>query len=226
MPSSLSAAMGRLPKYLAYLKVRQKQGIEGISSTQIAEDLHLNAVQVRKDLALASSAGRPRTGYPLGVLIADLECFLGYHNTQDAFLVGAGRLGRALLGYDQFAEYGLSILAAFDRDPLLHGKELSGKPVMPMHKLDDLVRRMQVHIGILTVSTDSAQAVCDALVHSGIRAIWNFTPVLLQVPEHIIVQNENLASSFAVLSKQLTAALTGQGNKEGGNHREHHERQV
>lgn len=209
------AALERLPRYLAYLKIRQKQGETSISSTRIAEDMRLNPVLVRKDLAYACHAGRPKTGYPLDTLIQDLETFLGYNNTHDAFLIGAGRLGRALLGYSQFAEYGLSIIAAFDVAPTLIGKELSGKPVMPMKKLGDLTRRMQVKIGIITVPADSAQSVCDLLVQSGIRAIWNFTPVPLDVPEGVILQGENLAASFAVLSRKLTAALHEETHKGG-----------
>lgn len=203
METPQKASVLRLPKYLAYLKIRRRQGDLFISSTRIADDLNLHPVQVRKDLALATSAGRPKTGYPLDTLIDDLESFLGYQNAHDAFLVGAGRLGRALMGYTQFAEYGLSILAAFDTDPALHGVELGGKPVFPLGKLPDLLRRMQVCIGILAVPSDAAQDVCDLLVESGIRGIWNFTAVPLQVPDHIVLQNENLAASFAMLSKQL-----------------------
>ena len=199
--------MERLPQYLAYLKIRQKQGEETISSTRIAEDLRLNPVQVRKDLALATRAGRPKTGYPMDTLIEDLEHFLGYHNMRDAFLAGAGKLGRALMGYDQFAGYGLTILAAFDTDAALHGQEIEGKPVFPLAKLPDLVRRMGVRIGILTVPEEAAQAVCDLMVAAGVRAIWNFTTAPLEVPAHIVVQQENLATSFAILSNRLSAAL-------------------
>lgn len=198
-----AASVARLPKYLAYLKVKLKQQVRTISSTQIAEDLRLYPVQVRKDLQLASDSGKPKVGYPLETLIADLERFLGYHNERDAFLVGAGRLGRALLGYPQFAEFGLSLLAAFDVDPALIGTEIEGKPVFSIEKLPDLARRMGVQIGILTVPESAAQAACDKLIEGGVRAIWNFTVALLQVPEGTIIHNENLAVSLAALSKKL-----------------------
>lgn len=209
-------AMQRLPQYLAYLKVRQKQGETMVSSTIIAEDLRLNPVQVRKDLALATSAGRPKTGYPIDTLIDDLEHFLGYHNTQDAFVVGTGRLGSALLGNRQFADYGLNILAGFDIDPALHGQEVEGKPIFPMEKLPNLVVRMRVMIGILSVPPSAAQAACDHMVESGIEAIWNFTAKQLDVPEAIIVHNENLATSFAILSNLLANRNQHKG-LEGGN---------
>lgn len=210
-------SLQRLPQYLAYLKIQRKKGVEMISSTVIAEDLRLNPVQVRKDLALATRAGRPKTGYPLAVLIGDLERFLGYHNTQDAFVIGTGKLGSALLGHEQFADYGLSILAGFDTDPTLHGREIYGKPVFPMEKLENLVRRMEVNIGILTVPPEAAQTACDQMVAGGIRAIWSFAATPLQVPEEVLVHQENLAASFAVLSNRLRRTLNEEG-LEGGNH--------
>lgn len=217
MPNKQSAAsLQRLPRYLAYLKVRQKQGTLTVSSTNIAEDLRLNPVQVRKDLALATDAGRPKTGYPLDTLIDDLEHFLGYHNTRDAFIIGTGRLGCALLGYDQFAEYGLTILAGFDTNPALHGTEIDGKPIFPMEKLKNLVERMHVTIGILTVPNAVAQPVCEEIIGCGIQAIWNFSTVHLEVPDRVIVHNENLAASFAVLSTQMEASLHPE-RLEGGN---------
>lgn len=215
--SPAAASLQRLPRYLAYLKVRQKQGVFSVSSTTIAEDLRLNPVQVRKDLALATKAGRPRTGYPLDTLIDDLESFLGYDNTRDAFVVGAGRLGRALMGNMQFAEYGLSVLAGFDIDTSLHKIEVNGKPIFPMEKLPDLVRRMRVQVAILAVPNSAAQAACDLMVGAGIRAIWNFATIPLMVPDHVILQHENLASSFAILSNRLSTTLHQEG-LEGGNH--------
>lgn len=209
------ASLARLPKYLVYLKMRHREGLESISSTIIAEDLHLHPVQVRKDLALTTNSGRPKTGYPMSELIENLESFLGYNNAHDAFLVGAGKLGRALLGFEQFEEYGLSILAAFDTDPALHGTEFNGKPVFPMEKLSNLVGRMHVQIGILTVPEEAAQSAADLMVNSGIRAIWNFTTANLAVPEDVVLQNENLASSFAVLSGRL-AEMTRREELEGG----------
>lgn len=219
-----NATLERLPKYLAYLKIKQKQGISAISSTRIAEDLRLNPVLVRKDLAAVCQAGRPRTGFPIEILIDDVEQYLGYHNTREAFLVGAGHLGQALLGYKQFAEYGLSILAAFDVSPRLIGRECNGRPIMAMKKLPDLAQRMGVQIAILTVPGEAAQPTCDLLVQCGMRAIWNFTPVMLEVPDRIILHNENLATSFAVLSRKLTTALYTKEKDIGGEMNEHHDR--
>ena len=116
-------------------------------------------------------------------------------------------MGRALLSYRGFEAYGLSIVAAFDVDPNLTGGEISGKQVLPMSKLPSICQSMNIHIGIITVPASQAQAVCDALVGSGVLAIWNFAPMHLNTPEGILVQNENMAASLAVLSKHLSERL-------------------
>lgn len=210
------ATLERLPRYLAYLKIRQKQGVQQISATIIAEDLRLTPVSVRKDLAAVCQAGRPKVGFPLDILIDDLERFLGCGNVRDAFLIGAGKLGRALLAHRQFGEYGLDILAAFDVSPRLVGQEVEGKPVFPLRKLPNLAQRMGVHVGILTVPAEAAQTACDILLEGGIRAIWNFTPTPLDVPATVVVRNENLAASFAVLSRDLAAVFAQEQVEVGG----------
>lgn len=200
-------ALQRLPVYLKYLKSLPKEDVLNISSTSIAEALDLNDVQVRKDLALVSSGGRPKVGYILRYLIFDMEQFLGYNDSNSAVIVGAGNLGRALLAYNGFSEYGLHIVAAFDVDKSLIGTTVNGRPVLSAEKLLDLCSRMKVRIGIITVPDHEAQAVCDKLVEGGILAILNFAHVRLKVPDHVLVQNENLACSLAVLSKHLAEQL-------------------
>lgn len=197
----------RLPVYLSLLQEKQREGVEYISATTIANILKLNHVQVRKDLSCASNAGRPKVGYETKVLISDLQNFLDYNNTKDAVIVGAGDLGKALLGYGGFQSYGLNIVAAFDVDPRLAGTYVKEKPVFPMEKMPDMVRRMNIHIGIITAPAHTAQEICDILVESGVKAIWNFAPTSLNVPREIIVQNENMATSLAILSNKLNEKL-------------------
>lgn len=199
--------ISRLPKYLNYLKALPKGEVTNISATGIAEALGLNDVQVRKDLSLVSDGGRPKVGYAIEDLIYDIEHFLGYDDTHTAVLVGAGNLGRALLSYSGFAEYGLDILVAFDADPALVGREINGKPIFPMEKLSEVCAQRQVKIGIITVPNYEAQHVCDLLVQSGVQAIWNFAPVHLTVPADVLMQSENMACSFALLSKHLSEKL-------------------
>ncbi len=197
------STLKRLPVYLAYLKSLPEDGPVHISATALAAALGMGEVQVRKDLALVSSGGRPKIGYLRESLAQDIERYLGYGNNKDAVLVGAGKLGRALLGYSGFAEYGLNIVAAFDSDDALIGTSKSGKPIMHLSRLESFCRMHNIRIGIITVPAEHAQAVCDQLIANGILAIWNFAPKHLDVPENILVQSENMAASLALLSKHL-----------------------
>lgn len=196
----------RLPGYLAYLKGLPDSAPEHISATALANALGMGQVQVRKDLALVSDGGRPKIGYQRERLIEDIEQFLGYHNTTDAVLIGAGKLGQALMGYKGFDEYGLNILAAFDANPTISETD-EGKPVYHVDQLEQFCRTHMVLMGIITVPAEHAQSVADKLIEGGIKAIWNFAPTHLDVPAGILVQNENMATSLAVLSVHLQAQI-------------------
>ena len=177
-----------------------------LPATAMANALGMGEVQVRKDLALVSDGGRPKIGYLREGLIEDISQFLGYDNTTDAILVGAGKLGQALLGYSGFEAYGLNILAAFDISPKAE-KTVDGKPIIPMERMESFCRTNKVLMGIITVPSEHAQEVCDRMIACGIKAIWNFAPVHLDVPGNILVQNENMATSLAVLSMHLQAQI-------------------
>jgi redox-sensing transcriptional repressor len=200
------AVLKRLPGYLAYLKSMQDQDYPYISATALAHALGMGEVQVRKDLASVSDGGRPKIGYLRESLIDDIEQFLGYDNTTDAVLIGAGRLGQALMGYKGFAEYGLNVLAAFDTNPAVDRTD-DGKPVYHMDQLETFCKAHKVLMGIITVPDCHAQEVCDQLIKCGIKAIWNFAPTHLEVPSNILVQSENMATSLAVLSMHLQAQI-------------------
>jgi len=200
-------ALSRMPTYLNYLYQKKSSGITKISSTVIAEELNLNHVKVRKDMAKTGTIGKPKTGFDIDELIHNIIELLGYNNSNDAVLVGAGKLGRALLSYEGFESYGLNIVAAFDADESVCYSKINDKIVFSMDKLKELVSRLKVHIGIITVPAKYAQSACDLLIESGVLAIWNFAPVHLKVPNNILVQNENMAESLAVLSKHLKEKL-------------------
>lgn len=201
------ATLRRLPLYHRWLKQRLSAGDHAVSCPAIGAALGLDPTQVRKDLEATGAVGRPRVGYVLGDLLAHLEQFMGFDNAKDAFLVGAGSLGSALLGYMKFESQGLNIVAAFDEDPAKIGTRVRGKHVLPMEKLSELAERMHVHIGIITVPEEFAQAVADRLVAAGILGIWNFAPVRLSVPANVIVHNEDLYVSLATLSQKLEVVL-------------------
>jgi len=197
------AAIKRMPMYLRVLK-RMAETTEFASATKVAEELNLESIVVRKDLELANIQGRPGVGYPIRDLIGGIETLLGWNNISDAILVGAGSLGTAILGYQGFSNYGLNVVCAFDDDSSKAGKELHGKKVMPLESLEGLVKRLHVQIGILTVPKEAAQETADRMVKAGIKAIWNFAPVRLVVPEEVQVQNEDLAEGLAALFVKLT----------------------
>jgi redox-sensing transcriptional repressor len=193
----------RLPKYLHFLKVLQQQNVTSVSSTRIAKELGFDPTQVRKDIEVTSLVGKPKTGYDINELINAIMEHLNWNNTTDAFLAGAGNLGAALVGYHTFKDYGLNIIAVFDNEETKIGTELFGVQVLNIRKMTELARRMHIHVGIITVPAQFAQKVADEMIEGGIRAIWNFAPTKIQVPENIVIENAQLSLSLAVLSRKL-----------------------
>ena len=191
----------RLPFYLHHLKNMPEQS-ENISATALAKALGLGEVQVRKDLAKVSHAGRRRTGRSRKQLIQDIEAYLDFVTETGAILVGAGKLGQALLDYPGFAGSGINLMAGFDICPV-DVQTSGGKPIYPISRMESFCKYYDVHIGIVAVPAESAQAVCDCMVACGIKAIWNFAPVYLKTPEHVMVQSEDLAISIASLRMRL-----------------------
>ena len=199
----------RYPVYLKFFKTLLEEGKTSVSSPYIAKCLGYSEEQIRKDLqAVSKEPGVPKKGRDLERLVETIEKFLGYRDSTTAVLVGAGHLGQALLSYPNFAEMGLSIVAAFDSDPALCGRKVGGKEVFPIEKLPNLLLRLNAHIAIITVPATSAQEVADTVIAAGARAIWNFAPIHLNVPEGVVVENVNLASSLAVLSHRLNEMLS------------------
>ena len=201
--SVTKATLGRVPHYLKFLKELPDDGFEYISATHIARELELGEVQVRKDLNAISGAGKPKLGYVTEKLIQKLEDCLGCNRMTSAVLVGAGKLGKALLDYSGFEKFGVKIIAAFDSNEMV--LSLSGKvDILPISQFEQFCKEHNVKLGIITVGEGSAQTVCEQMVSSGIEAIWNFAPCKLKVPKGILVQNENLALSLAHLNNQLS----------------------
>lgn len=198
----------RLPWYLSTVKLLREKGEQYVSSTQISKDINVDASQIAKDLSYVKVSGRTRVGYEIEELIQALESFLGFTNMHKAFLFGAGSLGRALLGDSGLHQFGLEIVAAFDVNPALVGTEVGGVPIFHTR---DFVRKMaelRVDIGVLTVPISIAQQVTDDMVAGGIKAVWNFTPFRIRVPEHIVVQNTSLYAHLAVMFNRLNCNRT------------------
>lgn len=195
------ATLGRLPQYLQFLQ-ELPGDVTRISATAIARALGLGEVQVRKDLGSVSGQGKPRVGYATEELICSLEKALGCDGMTSAVLVGAGKLGRALLEYDEFERYGVRIVAAFDCNAQALRVSRSIE-ILPMQGFEDFCRGHDIKIGIITVGRGSAQEVCERMIRGGVTAIWNFAPCKLETPPSVLVQQENLALSLAHLKSQL-----------------------
>ena len=198
------ATLGRLPQYLQFLNGLPPGQYDHISATTIARMLSLGEVQVRKDLAAVSGLGKPKVGYRTSELITDLEDALGCKKLTPAILVGAGKLGRALLDYNGFEEYGVQITAAFDCNEQVLRMNKTSKEILPISSLKKYCTENGIRIGIITVGSGSAQDVCDQMLEAGITAIWNFAPCQLKVPDNVLVKQENLALSLAHLNSQIS----------------------
>jgi redox-sensing transcriptional repressor len=207
LKSAPEPTLRRLPTYYRFIKELQKEGRATVSCSDIGEELKFESTQVRKDLEMTGIVGKPRVGYTVSALLAAIEQFLGFNNANEAFLVGAGSMGSALIGYNKFQEYGLRIVGAFDNDPAKVGRAIHGKTIMPLEQLPEMARQMHILIGIVTVPADAAQQVTELMMASGICAIWNFAPVRLRVPANIILRNEDLYCSLASFSQKVAQAL-------------------
>ena len=193
----------RLPWYLSNIKLMKEKGEQYVSSTQISKEINIDASQIAKDLSYVNISGRTRVGYNIDALIEVLESFLGFTNMHKAFLFGVGSLGAALLRDSGLHHFGLEIVAAFDVNPELVGKDLNGIPIYHSDDLEAKMKEYDVNIGVLTVPINIAQEITDKMVDGGIKAVWNFTPFRIRVPENIVVQNTSLYAHLAVMFNRL-----------------------
>ena len=193
----------RLPWYLSNIKLMKEKGEQYVSSTQISKEINIDASQIAKDLSYVNISGRTRVGYNIDALIEVLESFLEFTNMHKAFLFGVGSLGAALLRDSGLHHFGLEIVAAFDVNPELVGKDLNGIPIFHSDDFEAKMKEYDVNIGVLTVPINIAQEITDKMVDGGIKAVWNFTPFRIRVPENIVVQNTSLYAHLAVMFNRL-----------------------
>lgn len=196
------ATLSRIPVYLELLRNLPQERYEHISATSIARKLSLGEVQVRKDLASISGAGKPKLGYLTSELIENLENCLGCNDLTLAVLVGAGKLGKTLLDYDEFGKFGIRIAAGFDSNDKVINVN-SKISIRPISEFEQFCKDHNIKLGIITVGAGSAQSVCDKMTECGIKGILNFAPCNLNVPAGVILKNENLALSLAHLNNQI-----------------------
>ncbi|MDD2332261.1 MAG: redox-sensing transcriptional repressor Rex [Candidatus Cloacimonetes bacterium] len=198
-----TSTLKRLPQYLEVLNQLRRAGLKAVSATKISVFADVHQTLVRKDLAFTGEENVPKQGYRILELIKAIEECLNWNDTSPCYLVGVGHLGSALLGYQEFAQKGLSIVAGFDNEPRLIDTVVHGIPVYSVLDFHAMAKRQDIRIGIISVPPESAQFVADIMIHSGIKAIWNFTPQKIQVPAGIIVEYVDMFASLAVLSRRL-----------------------
>ncbi|MCM1034083.1 MAG: redox-sensing transcriptional repressor Rex [Paludibacter sp.] len=196
-------SLRRLPWYLAYAKLELGRGVKALSSTQIARGVGVESSVVAKDLSYVNVSGRTRVGYDLNELIAYLEEFLGFRRHHRAFLFGVGNLGGALLHDRGLEQFGLDIVAGFDAKYELSGTSINHIPIHHIDRFPEMQKNLHVEIGVLTVPVGYAQQVTDMMVENGVRAVWNFTPFRIQVPEKVVVQNTSIYAHLAVMYNRI-----------------------
>lgn len=195
----------RLPWYLAFVKLMKGKGEAFISSTQIAKEINVDSSQVAKDLSFVNISGKTRVGYEINALVDVLEDFLGFTSRHKAFLFGVGSLGASLLHDTGLSQYGLEIVAGFDVREELAGSTINGIPVFHMRDFPAKQKEYGATIGVITVPVEKAQEVTDQIIEGGIKALWNFTPFRIRVPEHIVVQNTSMYAHLAVMFNRLNS---------------------
>lgn len=193
----------RLPWYLAYVNMLRTQNVEYVSSTQISRQINVDASQIAKDLSFLNIKGKTRIGYQVENLAVTLSNFLGFHNDHTAFIIGTGSLGSALIQDSGLMQYGLHIVAGFDVNPDIVGKNICGVPIYHISELAERQRQYNAAIGILTVPVEYAQESADLLSAGGLRAIWNFTPYRIKASEHVVIQNTSIYAHLAVMYNRI-----------------------
>ena len=207
------AVIGRLPRYFRYLGDLKDEGVERISSQELSELMKVTASQIRQDFNNFGGFGQQGYGYNVEYLYKEIGKILGLDQTHHFVIIGAGNLGRALGNYLNFERRGFILRGMFDKNPELIGRDVRGIKVKPMEELEEFVRENDIDIAVLTIPKTSAVELVDKLVQNGIRAIWNFAHVDLNVPEGIQVENVHLSDSLMKLSYNINRYMK-ENNKE------------
>ena len=193
----------RIPYYHQILSEMEQKGERFVSSKYLAHFFHVDDTQVRKDVSVIGYKGKPKSGYSVSGLKQAIGDFLGINTQNTAILIGAGKLGSALIEYPGLSEYGLNLVAVFDNDPAKADRSIGAFTIQPLGELDKVVQDFDVGIAIITVPKEAAQGVCNLVVEQEIKAIWNFAPTQLSAPADVTIRNENLAVGLALLSHYL-----------------------
>lgn len=214
------AVIARLPRYLRFLGELKDEGVERISSKELSRLMNVTASQIRQDFNNFGGFGQQGYGYNVEYLYTEISRILGLDKTHHLIIVGAGNLGQALANYMNFERRGFIFTGIFDSNPALHGKKIRGLEVKPMEGMRDFCLENNVDIAVLTIPKAGALEVTDALLSVGIKAIWNFAHVDLQVPEGVQVENVHLSDSLMKLSYMVNRYESGRQTEKGGRERD------
>lgn len=195
----------RLPWYLAYIDILKANGVETVSSTQISKAISVDSSQIAKDLSFLNIKGKTRIGYEVNTLSNVLSHFLGFKEIHNAFIVGVGSLGAALIHDTGLSNYGLNIIAGFDINPEIIGKKICDVPIFSIDEMQHYQQKLNASIGILAVPANQAQDAADTMAASGLKAIWNFTPYRIKVAEGIVMSNTSIYAHLALIYNRLRA---------------------
>lgn len=198
------ATIDRLPLYFRTLRLIQQEGTEIISSEELGRRIGVTPEQIRKDLASFGEFGKKGVGYFVRELIRNIGEILGLHRNWNIAIVGVGHLGWALANYRNFASLGFNLAAVFDVDPAKIGQLIGGVEIYSLDRLEEVARERNIHIGVITVPAESAQEVADKLVAAGVRGIWNFAPIKLNVAENVRLVSEDLSVGLSSISYYLS----------------------
>jgi redox-sensing transcriptional repressor len=197
----------RLMRYYRYLSTTTaKKSLETVTSGQIAQALEIDPTQVRKDFGAIGLVGIGRVGYETCEVCRAIRLVMGFDDIHEAVLIGVGHLGGALLAYTGFERYGFHFVAAFDADPKKIGRTIDGIEVRSMRGLKPFVRRHGIRVAVLTVPVEVSQTITDRLVSVGVKAIWNFAPTRLSVPEDVLVRNEHISLGLSEITYHLKSS--------------------
>ena len=197
------AVIRRLPMYYRHLKELEKAGVERISSRVLGEQMNLTASQIRQDINCFGGFGQQGYGYHVPELRWHIGEILGLERQYDVVIVGAGNIGRAVANYEGFVKEGFTVRAVFDASPALVGVDVHGTPVQSVESLPSWLSEHHVDIGVIAVPSAYAQETADVLTHSGVRAIWNFAPVDLQLPDDVVCNHVHLSDSLHILTYHM-----------------------
>jgi len=189
--------------YHRFLQQLLEKGEERISSRELSQLMGITSSQLRQDLSYFGEFGQQGYGYRVETLFQEISAILGLEKTYTAVIVGAGNMGKAIINYPGFSRRGLKVVGIFDKNPEIIGDQVAGLPIMDVAHLAEFLKANPVEVGIITTPAQAAQEIADILIHSGVRGIWNFAPVMLAANKQVVIEDIHVGDSLMTLFFKL-----------------------